>query len=266
MDIQKFDFEKIFGYKKKGLIILLLTALLLWLAVDIFNNIKESKYIGQATRNTITVQGDGEIYASPDLAMITASVITEKKTVAEALSANAEKMNGVIEFLKEQGIEDKDLKTTGFNIYPRYEYYEYDLLSSYRPEGQRVLIGYEVTQSLEVKIRNLETVGDIVQGVADNGANQVSSLQFVIENEDGFREQAREQAIAEAKEKAGKLASQLGINLEKIVNFYESGSYRGYYAKEESISAMGGSYDTAPSIETGQNKIEVTVEIVYEIN
>jgi hypothetical protein len=266
MDMQNFNFEKIASLKKKGLIIFLLFVASLWLSVDIFNSIKESKYIGQdvSYRNTITVQGTGEIYASPDLALVTASVVTEEKTVAEALSENTEKMNSVIEFLKEEGIEDKDLKTTGFNIYPRYEYY--DELSSYRSDGERVLVGYEVTQSLQIKIRNLEIVGDIMQGVADNGANQVSGLQFTIEDEDGLKEQAREEAIAQAKEKAEKLASQLGINIDKIISFYESGGYRGYYAKEESALMGGGSYDAAPSIETGENKVEVTVEIVYEIN
>ncbi len=208
------------------------------------------------------MQATSEVYASPDLALTTASVITEAINVSEALSKNTEKMNSVISFLKDQGIEEKDLKTTGFNIYPRYEYYE---STEDRPSGERVLVGYEVSQSLQIKMRDLESIGDIIQGVADNGANNVSGLSFTIENEDEFKEQAREEAIKEAKEKAEELASQLGIKLAKITNFSESSTYPRYneFAKlaSEEMDASG----AAPTIETGENKIEVTVNLTYEI-
>ena len=252
-----------------GLLVILsvfLLALTVSTIVGIQNKIKEGKYIGQEieTKNTITVSDKGEVYARPDLALTTFSVITEKKTVAEAMSENAEKMNAVINSVKEQGVEDKDLKTTSFNIYPRYEYRRVETEIYPYPPGKRVLVGYEVRQSLQVKIRDMEKIGDIIQGATDAGANQVGDLQFTIDNEDELKRQARQEAIEKAKRKAEELASQLGVKLVRIVNFSESGTVPRYYRLEKEAVGMGGG--EAPEIETGENKIEVNVTITYEIN
>jgi len=251
-----------------GLLIILavfLLALTVSTIVGIQNKIKEGKYIGQEieTKNTITVSDKGEVYAKPDLAITTFSVVIEKKTVAEAMKENAKKMNAVIDSVKEQGVEDKDLKTVNFNIYPRYEWY--DTIQFY-PQGKRVLVGYEVQQSLEVKIRDMEKIGDIIQGATDAGANQVGDLQFTIDNQDEFKKQARGQAIEKAKNKAEELASQLGVKLVRITNFSESGVIPYYYGFEKAVGMGGGEEAPAPEIETGENKIEVNVTITYEIN
>jgi len=220
----------------------------------------------QITGNTITVSDTGEIYAKPDLALTTFSVITEEKTVAEALSKNTEKMNTVIDFVKDQGVEEKDLKTTSFNIYPRYEWYEERECLVYPcPTGERVLVGYEVQQSLQVKIRDTGEIGTIIEGATDAGANQVGDLQFTIDKQDELKKQARAEAINKAKTKARELASQLGVRLVRITNFSESGvvPIPRYFALEEAAGMGGGEI---PQIETGENKISVTVTITYEIN
>jgi len=237
--------------------IVFLVSLTVWVSIDIQNKITE-------TENTITVSDTGEIYAKPDLALTTFSVITEEKTVAEALSQNTEKMNAVIDFVKGQGVEDKDLKTTSFNIYPRYEWREEKTEIPPQPQGKRVLVGYEIRQSLEVKIRDLEKIGAIIEGATEAGANQVGDLQFTIDKEDELKKQAREQAIEKAKTKAKELASQLEVNLVRISNFSESSIIPRYYGLEKA-AAMGVG-EEAPQIETGENKIEVTVTITYEIN
>jgi len=251
-----------------GLLIILavfLLALTVSTVVGIQNKIKEGKYIGQEieTKNTITVADKGEVYAKPDLALTTFSVVTEKKTVSEAISENAKKMNAVIDFVKEQGVEDKDLKTISFNIHPRYEWYG---VTQFYPQGRRVLVGYEVRQSLEVKIRDMEKIGDIIEGATDAGANEVGDLQFTVDNPDELKKQARGQAIEKAKNKAEELASQLGVRLVRIVNFSESGVIPFYYGLEKAAGMGGGEEVSAPAIETGENKIEVNVTITYEIN
>ena len=136
-----------------------------------------------------------------------------------------------------------------------------------QPQGERVLVGYEVQQALQVKIREMEKIGDIIQGATDNGANEVGDLQFTIDKEDDLKGQARKEAIEKAKDKAKELASQLGVNLIRITNFSESGVFPRFYAPsatEEKAVGMdfGGG---APQVETGENKIEVTVTITYEI-
>jgi len=263
-----------FKGKHKNLCIVFFTALTAFLAVlvistgvDVVNKIKQGKYIGREieTQNTITVSATSEVYAKPDLGLVSFSVVNEAKTVGEAMSENTKKMNAVINAVKDQSVETKDLKTTNFSIYPRYEWQGRTGLPPY-PQGKRVLVGYEVNQSLEVKIRVLEKIGEILEAGADAGANQVGNLQFTIDNEDELKKQAREQAINEAKAKAQELALQLGLKLVRIVNFSESGvvpPIPGFYAMEKAVG-MGG--DEAPEIQTGENKIEVTVTITYEIN
>lgn len=235
-----------------------LVVLIVSKAIDIQNKLQE-------TENTITVTESGEIYARPDLAVVNFSVVTEKKTVEEALAENTKNMNGIIDFAKNQGVEEKDLKTAGFNIYPRYEWYEKECLTYPCPAGERVLVGYEVTQTLEVKIRDMTKIGEILQGATDAGANQVGNLQFTVDKQDEFKKQAREEAIRKAKSKARELASQLGIKLIRIANFSEGVSVPRYgYALTEE-AAMGGAGEPVPQIEAGENKITVMVNITYEI-
>jgi len=236
--------------------IVFLVFLIVWVAVDISNKVKEGE-------NTISVTATGEVYAAPDLALTSFSVLTEARTVDEALSENTVKMNAVIAFVKSEGVEDKDVKTTGFNIYPRYEWQEKATCIPPCPSGRRVLVGYEVRQTLQVKIRDMAKIGAIVQGATEQGANQVSNLQFTIDDEDELKKQAREQAIDEAKTKAKELASQLGVKLGKVVEFSEGSVSPRYYAMEEAVMGKGGGEDL--QIETGENKIAVTVTVTYEI-
>ena len=217
----------------------------------------------QISENTITISDSGEIYAKPDLALTTFSVIIEAKTIAEAMSENTKKMNAVINSVKSQGVEDKDIKTTSFNIYPRYEYQKVETEIYPYPPGKRVLVGYEITQSLEVKIREMTKIGDIIDGATAAGANQVGDLQFTIDKQDELKKQARDQAIEKAKTKAKELASKLGIKLVRIVNFSESSviPIPSPYFMEKLVGAG----TETPQIETGENKISVTVTITYEI-
>ncbi|MFH1181154.1 MAG: SIMPL domain-containing protein [bacterium] len=228
----------------------ILTLAAVWVGFDIADRVRV-----QSNTNTIVVSGHGEIFIKPDLAKTSFSVLTEAKTAAAALSENAQKMNAVIDFAKGQGIEAKDLKTTNFSIYPRYEWQD--------KGSKRILVGYEVNQSLQVKIRDLTKVGAIIEGATKAGANQVGDLQFTIDQEDEFKKQAREAAIKEAKDKAKELASQLGVKLARIINFSESGNGPIFYGLERmALPAAGGG---EPQIETGENKIEVQVVITYEI-
>jgi len=262
-----------FAGKKKHLLIslvgilnILLIFLIVWIGVGISNRIKEGRYIGQdiESRNTITVSDTGEVYTKPDLALVTLSVLSESKTVAEAMQDNTEKMNTVIKFAKNQGVEAKDLKTTSFNISPRYEWQEKGTCVPPCPSGRRVLVGYEIRQSLQVKIRNMEQIGNVLEGATDAGANEVGNLQFTVDNKEALKKQARDQAIEKAKNKAKELALKLGVDLVRISSFSESGSSLRFAAFDEASYGIGGG--AVPEIETGEDKIEITVDITYEIN
>jgi hypothetical protein len=244
--------------------ILLFISLTVFFTVSAFNKIQERKYIGQEIKEqrTITVSGSGEIYAKPDLALATFSVVNEAKTVSKAMTENTEKMNAVISYLKGQGVEEKDLKTVNFYIYPRYDYYE---KSELYPSGRRVLAGYEITQSLQVKIRDMTKIGQIIEGATQAGANQIGDLSFTIDKQDELKAKARLDAINKAKEKAKELSLQLGVNLVRITSFSEN-SYLPNWDNLKYTETETGGAGPAPQVQTGENKIEVTVSITYEID
>ncbi len=264
----------------------LAVALVAYVAALAVNSIKENKYIGRATQiqSTISVSGEGEVYKTPDLAVMNFSVVSEAKTVAEAMEDNTKKMNAIIDVTKSLGVEEKDLQTTNYRINPRYDYVKTtssilrpttaELVIEdeeyYYPSGKRVLSGYDVTQTLTVKVReeNMEKIGTIINEVAAAGANQVGDLQFTLDDPDAAQAEAREKAIEEAKSKAGKLAEQLGVKLVRIINYNDSRYYpvsQINYAAKDMAAGMGGAAESAPTIQTGENKITVSVNISYEI-
>jgi len=265
--IQKNMINYNFENKNTGTVLMtivavLLVSLIFWVSTDIINKIKVRE--NMPAMNTLVVSATNDVYAKPDLALTTFSVVSEAKTVQGAMQDNAAKMNAVIASVKSQGVEDKDLKTTNFNISPRYEWENPACAYSYCPSGKRILTGYDINQSLEVKMRDLTKIGSIIEGATEAGANEVGSLQFTIDNEDALKEEARNNAIEEAKSKAKNLAEKLDIRLVKIVSFSESGSFPvPYYATSaKEASGMGGG---APDIQTGENKISVTVSLTYQI-
>ncbi len=228
------------------------------------NQLKERKYIGMDIEGNriVSVSGTGEVFAVPDIATITFSVINESETAEEAIRESAEKMNQAINFLKEQGIENSDLKTTNLGVYPRYEYRSAGEM--FPPSGERELVAYQANQSLEVKIRNLDEVGSIIEGTINVGANQVSNLFFTVEDEEELKNKAREMAIAEANKKASELENQLGIKLKRIVSYNETG--QPYLMRDFAVGAETMAMDSdTPVIEPGENRIEVGVNIGYQI-
>lgn len=240
-----------------GLIVILLPAvLIISQAVDIASKLKTYRYIGAGLqyKNTISVSGEGKVYTKPDIAMVSLSVVSEGKRIVDVQNSNTRKTNQVIKFIKESGVEEKDIKTAGYNLYPTYNY----------EEMTPRIIGYGITQTLEVKIRNLDKVGDILEGVVINGANQIGSLYFQVDKDEEFKERARKLAIDDAKKKAEKLASQLGIKLIKISGYNESGGPYPIYRSFDLKEGMGGG--EAPQIQAGESEIIVNVTLTFEID
>ena len=245
---------------KGGLFALFLIVLIIAGSVWIQGKIKENKYVGEglSNKNTINITGLGKIFVKPDIALVSVSVVSESKKLTEAQNENTQKMNDVIGFFKNDlGILDKDLKTTSYNIYPDY---------TYTRDGQKIFLGYKITQTLEVKIKDLSKVGDVLEGATAKGANKISSLQFTIEDSEAPKNEARKLAIDDAKEKAKTLTLQLGVKLGKIVSFNEN-LYTPVPLPYELMKAplgLGGG-GTTPEIQTGENEITSTVSVTYEI-
>lgn len=206
-------------------------------------------------QETIAVSGVGTVLAKPDIAVANLAITTEAPTATAAQDQANKKSVSVIEYLKKQNIEETDIKTSGYNIYPQYDY----------TNGRSQIRGYQVTQSLTVKIRNLDNANTILDGVVDAGVNQVNDFRFEVDEPDQLQAEAREKAIADARVKATELRHQLGVRLGKIVSFSE-GVVGGpiFYAKD-AVGMGGGGAVPAPSLPQGENEVTVNVTIVYQI-
>jgi len=218
---------------------------------------------------TITVSGEGEVLAVPDIGRFSFSVMAEADTATEAQEMSGTKVNDILAYLKEQGIEDKDIKTEYYNLYPRWRYEErFCPAGSYCPPGQQIQDGFTVTQTITVKVRDTDSAGRLVTGVGERGATDISGLEFTIDDLEELRAEARAVAITDAKEKAGTLASQLGVRLVRITWFDEGAGYDQYYravpmmTKEDSAmtSEFGG-----PEFPMGEESTKVRVNITYEV-
>lgn len=223
------------------------------------------------TTNTVSFSGQGKVATSPNVAIIDVSIVTSAKTSKEAQNENSKKSQSLTKFLENQNINEKDIKTTGYNIYPQYSYprpITLEAESKDYPEyydSNPKITSYQVNQTIQVKVRDLEKVDTILDGVVAAGVNQINNLQLTVDEPEKLKEQAREKAIADAKTKASNLQNQLGIRLGRIVNFSEdTGGYPipMMYAKE--AIGMGGG-GTVPSVPTGENEITVNITITYQI-
>ncbi len=256
-------------WKSSGAVKGVLGLLSIFLITLIVTEVREWRYIGSgiAPTNTISVQGEGEVFAVPDTALFSFSVIEEGET-AELVQANAaEVANEALQYLKENGVEEKDIKTTSYNLYPRYEYTEIRCITFPCPQGERQLVGFELNQTFQVKVRDTEQAGELLSGVGSFGVENISSLRFTIDDEDDLVREARREALADAKEKAEALASDLGVRLVRVVNFNEYGSPTSYPRYETAEFGFGGAGDVkiTPDLPVGENRITSQVNIVYEI-
>ncbi len=244
-----------------------LILLAIFLAAKTISEIKGYAFIGGGVpvSNTVTVSGTGEVFAVPDIATFTLSVVEQKLTVDEAQTVATNKINAIFAYLKENNIADTDIKTVNYSVNPLYEYRQEACTSMRCPPGKSVLTGYEVNQTLSVKVRNTKNAGTLLSGVGKLGVSNVSGLSFTIDDEDTLQAQARKVAIADAKEKAEQLAKDLDVRLVRIINFNEQGGpYPIYYAGVEAYG-KGGDVSSVPQTPAGENKITSIVNITYEI-
>lgn len=234
-----------------------------------FVGIKQYSFVGRdvPAMNTITVSGEGETFATADIAEFTFSVTKEAPVVKHAQDDVEAVVSAALALLDERGVEDRDVKTISYNVYPRYEYAEIQCIRAPCPSGERVLQGFEVTQTVRVKVRQTDIAGELLGGLGETGVTNVSGLTFSIDDEDALKQEARKSAIEDAQAKAEVLAKDLGVKLGRIVYFNENDGGFPYreFAVMDSAMGMGGSVDTKVSLPQGENTVRSNVNITYEI-
>jgi len=240
----------------KVLIALVLLTLAVWLGLKARNVAKEYDYIGiPIEKHSITVSGEGRVSTMPDIAKIELGTVIEKKTVKEAQQENTRIMNALDAKLDSSGVAKADVQTANYSISPVYDW----------NNGKQLLRGYQVSQNLRVKIRNLDSVGDILGAAGELGVNQVGGIDFTVDQPEIYKQQARVKALANAKAKAEALAQVVDVHLVRVINFNENVSEPFYNAPyfEKAMAVGGGS--SAPSIQPGSAEYVINADVTYEI-
>ena len=254
--------------RKMGAIALGMLALFLLVAT--ISELRAYTYIGAGIQpaNTITVTGEGTVTAIPDTATFTFTVDETAADVATAQGKATTAANAVIDYLKKQGIDDKDIQTTSYNVNPQYQYSsQVCVTNSYCPPTKQTISGYEVSQTVTVKVNDITKAGTLLAGVGTHGVSDVSGLSFTVANQDALDAQARDKAITDAQSKAKDLAKALGVSLIRVTGFNEnSNRYPApMYATMSSGAGMQDKAVSVPQIPTGQNTTTSDVSVTYEI-
>jgi uncharacterized protein YggE len=233
------------------------------------NEIKSSSYIGSQTVPTITVSGEGDVMAAPDIATITANLSEDGATTGDAQTALNDSITKTLAYLKTQNIADADIQSESGGLSPKYGASSQIACFAYPcpPQPPQKIIGYTATQTITVKVRAMDTASDVRTGLANLGITDISGPDFSIDNPDTFQDQARAKAIADAQDKAGVLAKQLGVHLGKVESFSEdnNGPVPMMFDAKAMVAGAVAASAPAPVLPAGQNKITSDVTITYEI-
>lgn len=203
-------------------------------------------------RRAITVSASAQVAAEPDQARITSGVTTEAATAAQALKRNSEVMKEVIAGLKERGVEPKDIQTTSFQVSPRYT----------RPQrGETAAIdGYRVTNQVEILARDLDRLGEILDQLVTLGANEMGGLSFEVSKAETLRDEARKEAVANARRRAGLYAAAAGVELGEVLGIQEGGGV----GPRPAPMARAMKAESVP-IERGTQMLQASVTITWAL-
>ncbi len=207
-----------------------------------------------------TVSAEGKTTVTPDLAESSFTVLSRGKNPTDLADTNNQKMSAVIEFLKSEGLADKDIKTTAYNLLPDYKY---------DPKTQSSIItGYTLTQTVFVKMRDFKKVPEIIGGLTPLGVNQIVGISFTVEEPEKFLAVARADAFGKAQAKAAEIAAENGVRLGRVMNIAESQNIPvPYYRTMSALGAaeMSAPAVAAPTIEPGTQEVTAQVSLTYEL-
>lgn len=236
----------------------LMAYLIFYLGTLMRNNVKKYQYIGSADQmeRTVTVNGAGKASGRNDIAATTIGYSNTGQDIAKAQADNKKIMDPVLADLKKMGIADKDLQSN-YSIAPEFVF---------TPQTGNELKGYRISNSVEVKIRDLTKIPAVLALAGKYGANEVGGLSFNVDDPENLKTQARDKAVEDAKLKAVELAARLGVRLAGVVSYneYESGPAPYPYAFAAKDAATGGEAPP-PAIATGSRDITINVSLTYRI-
>ena len=204
----------------------------------------------------ISVLGEGIVLAQPDVARITLGVEVFDQSLSNAQAEAARRMDAVVSMLKADGIPDADIRTVSYNVTPQYEQ---------QPNtNQSTLRGYQVQNLVEVRTKNVPGLGSLLDDAVGSGATRVYGIAFEASDMEGLKNQARDQAMANARAKAEQLARGAGVSLGRPTTVEESDTGGVTPMQAQAPRAAAASAPTTP-IQPGQLQVSTTVRVVWSI-
>jgi uncharacterized protein YggE len=205
---------------------------------------------------TLTITGNAEMHAVPDVALVSTGVVTESETAAAALKANSAALTKVLDAIRSFGVEAKDLQTSGLSLEAR----------TYRPEKPSAtdrprIIGYTAANEVTVRVRDLVKLGDLLDKATVAGANRIDGIVFIVSNQEGLLDEARRKAVADAKDKADLYARAAGFTLGKVMSLTEES----VPSPRPMARAMAVSAAAPVPVEAGEMTLSVRVRVVWSL-
>ena len=232
-------------------------------AILAFSSLAPVQAANERPHRVLSLTGTGEVKARPDTASINSGVVSNAKTAQQALAANSAAMNKMFKELKAAGIADRDLQTSNFNIAPQYKPYD-----SKNPIPQhRRIIGYQVSNGVTVRVRDLAKLGGLIDQMTTAGANRMNGISFYVDKTDNLMEEARRKAMADVRRKADLYADGLGVKLKRVLTINENVS-RPRPQQRRMMGAMSmaksDAREAAP-VAAGEQSLSIRLSVTWEL-
>lgn len=212
---------------------------------------------------TLSISAEATVKREPDIAFITSGVQAEGATAAEAMATQAKSMTGVFGALEKAGVAKKDMQTSNFSLWPRYEYFETKQKDG-SVQGEQRLVGYTASNQLTIKVRDLDKLGATLDSLVKAGGNTFSGLSFALDEDAEVRDEARRKAMADAQARAELYASAAGLRVLRIVTISEGSSYIPAPMPMARMEAKAADSFSTP-IASGEVGYSASVNVVYEL-
>jgi len=213
--------------------------------------------ITQAIGGTrLDINATGEVTRVPDVAIISAGVVSRSPTATAALQDTANRMDRVLAALKRAGVADRDIQTSNVNLNPEYRY----------PENQAPqLVGYTATNTVIVRFRDIRNSGKILDALVSEGSNQISGPNLIVDKPEAALDEARAKAIAVGRARADLYARSLGMRVVRVVAMSESGGYAAPPPAPPVPMMMARGERDSTSIQPGEQKLQVNLAMTFEL-
>lgn len=210
----------------------------------------------QIAGTRLDIVATGEANRVPDVALVTAGVVTQARNAAEAVAANAAKMAAVVAAVRRAGIADRDIATSSLSLQPQYRY----------AEGQPpALTGYQVTNQLSLKLREVTRAGAVLDMLVGQGLNQIRGPNLTVDKPEEAQDEARAKAIATARARANLYAKAAGLRVGRILSISESGDYAPRPPMPVMMMRAAAAPKAETGIEAGEQTLSVSVSVSFEL-